>query len=226
MNSFPINTSGIFFLRTEIHRLLFTSVSFGCLMLAVRMLYTGSWMFGFLAWNLFLAFIPYFISYTLTIHVDWVEKKWKRYVILTAWLAFIPNSFYILTDLFHLHDSHAVPRWFDLLMIVTFAWNALLMGIMSVRHIEKITQGLWRYRYDWLFIIPVMWLNALGIYIGRYLRFNSWDIISNPFGLISDIAGILIHPLRSANAWGMIVCFTFFLSIIYTTLKKMSRMIG
>lgn len=211
---------------SEMNRLLLTSVSFGCLMLAARIIYTGSWMFGFLAWNLFLAFIPYYISWNLTRRADWVENKWKCYPVLLMWLAFIPNSFYILTDLFHLHDSSAVPRWFDLLLIFTFAWNALLMGIVSVRHIEKITQAVWRYRYDWLFILPVMWLNALGIYIGRYLRFNSWDIISNPFGLVSDIIKILIHPFRYPNAWGMIMCFSFFLSIIYITIKRFSRMVA
>jgi uncharacterized membrane protein len=226
MNTAPLYPNKLFFAGTAIHRLLLTSVGFGCLLLAARIVYTGQWMFGFLAWNLFLAFIPYVISYQLTIRSSWLDKKWKRAIAMLAWLAFIPNSFYILTDLFHLFDSYQVPRWFDLLLIFTFAWNALLMGIMSVRHIEKIIQATWRYRFDWLFVFPVMWFNALGIYIGRYLRFNSWDIISNPFSLLADIGRILLHPLRYANAWGMIVCFSFFLGIIYLTIKQVSRTIA
>jgi uncharacterized membrane protein len=223
MNTASLYPARLLPARTEIHRLLITSVGFGCLLLGVRIVYTGQWMFGFLAWNLFLAFVPYVLSNYLAQHTGWMKNKWKCMAALTAWLVCIPNSFYILTDLFHLHDSQSMPRWFDLLLIVTFAWNAMLMGIMSVRHIEKITQAMWRYRYDWLFVFPVMWLNALGIYIGRYLRFNSWDIVSNPFELIADIFNMLVHPLRFVNAWGMIVCFSFFLSIFYMTIKRISR---
>ncbi len=209
--------------KLEIHRLLMTSVGFGLLLLMARIVYTGKLTFAFLVWNLFLAFLPYLLSYQLTMRPWWIENKWKFALAFTAWLLFIPNSFYILTDLFHLYDSHAVPRWFDLLLIISYAWNALMMGIMSVRHMEKILGALWLYRFETLFVFPVMWLNALGVYIGRYLRFNSWDVISNPFQLVTDIAGILLHPFDYVNAWGMIMSFAFFLSIFYMTIKRMSR---
>jgi len=97
------------------------------------------------------------------------------------------------------------------------------MGILSVRHMEKIVQAIWLYRFDWFFVYPVMLLNALGIYIGRYLRFNSWDIVSNPFWLVADIAHLLLHPVQYKSAWGMVFCFSFFLSIVYMTLRKISR---
>jgi len=213
----------IYLLKTEIQRLLLTSVVFALLLLTARTVYTGQFTFVFLVWNLFLAFVPYFLSYSLMLRPAWIESKWKFAVVFTAWLLFVPNSFYMLTDLFHLYDSSSVPRWYDLLLIFCFAWNALLIGILSVRHMEKIIQAKWQYRLDWLFVYPIMLLNALGIYIGRYLRYNSWDIISNPFHLLADTFHIILHPLQYKDAWAMVLVFSYFLSILYVTLRKLSR---
>jgi uncharacterized membrane protein len=215
--------AGINVLKHEIHGLLLTSVGFSVLLLAARMIHTGRLTFAFLVWNLFLAFVPYFFSYRMTQRPAWIQSRWKFPVVFIAWVLFIPNAFYILTDLFHLFDSSAVPLWYDLLLIVSFAWNALLMGILSVRHMEKIVAAKWPQLPGWAFLYPVMVLNALGVYIGRYLRFNSWDIVSSPFSLVADIAEILWHPVHYKQAWGMIVCFSFFLGILYTTIKKMGH---
>jgi uncharacterized membrane protein len=209
--------------KSGIHRLLLIAVAFSGLLLAARIAYTGSLAFIFLAWNLFLAFVPYFLSQWLTITPSWRKNKWKLAAVFIAWLLFIPNSFYIVTDLFHLHQGSAVPPWYDLLLIFTFAWNGLLMGILSVRQMEKIAEGLWPGRHEGFFVYPVMWLNAFGVYIGRYLRFNSWDVVNNPLQLATDIGHILAHPLVYKNAWGMITCFSVFLAIFYTTIRKMSR---
>jgi len=71
-----------------------------------------------------------------------------------------------------------------------------------------------------IFVYPVMWLNSLGIYIGRYLRFNSWDIFTNPLGLSYDIGRMLVHPLFYRDGWGMIFCFSILMTLMYLTLKK------
>lgn len=212
-----------YFLKSEINRLLMISVGFGLCLLLARIIYTGEYTFTFLVWNLFLAFVPYFLSYTLTQYPSLIENKWKFAGIFTVWILFVPNSFYILTDLFHLTQREEAPIWFDLILIISFAWNALLIGILSVRHMEKIFQAMWLYRFDWLFIFPIMWLNGLGVYIGRYMRFNSWDIVSNPFQLAWDIIQLHIYPMDHKGAWGMTICFSIFLTIIYITIKKTSK---
>jgi uncharacterized membrane protein len=222
-NFFPFRWISVYVLKTEILRLLLTSVGFSFILLLARTVYTGGLTFTFLVWNLFLAFVPFFLSYSLTLRPAWMERKWKFVAVFTTWLLFIPNSFYMLTDLFHLYDSFSVPRWYDLLLILSFAWNASLMGILSVRHIEKVMETKLLYKNDWAFVYPVMFLNAMGIYIGRYLRFNSWEMISNPFRLLADMMHILLHPFYYKGAWAMIICFSFFLSILYMTLKKLSK---
>ncbi len=218
----------IFFLRTEIGRLLAAGMIFSIAMTTARTLYTGHLTFIFLIWNLFLAWVPYFISHRLYYYQGEIKSKFIVAFVLLAWLAFVPNTFYIITDLYHVGDEYndfAMPQWFDLIMILSFAWNGLLLGILSVRHIEKIVQKNFSIKYELLFLYPVMWLNALGVYIGRYLRFNSWDVISNPFHLIRDIADILFHPFAEKYATGMIFCFSVLMTLIYLTLKKVSKAI-
>ncbi len=220
--------SRIFFLRSEIDRLLTLSILFSCMLVMARIVYTGRLTFLFLVWNLFLAFVPWFISRQLIQKPRWAVNKMIFLFFFLIWLAFIPNSFYILTDLYHLGDGYndyRVPDWFDLSMILSFAWNGLLLGMLSVRQMEKMLQ--WRFpgKYGLLFLYPIMWLNALGVYTGRYLRYNSWDVLTDPFQLIRSIAITLLHPFAYRYAWGMICCFSILLTLIYFSLKKISKTI-
>jgi uncharacterized membrane protein len=209
--------------RNERDRVLLLSMSFSVLLACIRVAWTGRLTFLFLVWNLFLAYVPYVFSTWLQQRPDFIEKRLMFTAFFIAWLLFIPNAFYLLTDLFHLGNHPGVPLWFDLALIGSFAWNGLLLGIISVLQMEKIVQVYLQGKNELLFIYPVMWLNALGIYIGRYLRFNSWDIITNPFGLFSDISVMALHPLQNKYAWGMILCFSVFMTVIYITIKRIGK---
>jgi uncharacterized membrane protein len=202
--------------------LLISSV-FSCLLVAARVIVTGYNTYLFLIWNLFLAFIPYIISEWLSTRVKVMESRLALMLVLAAWLLFIPNAFYIVTDLFHLHEFNDVPAWFDLLMIFSFAWNGLLLGLLSVRRVEAILQVITGRSFSLLFVFFVMWLNAFGIYIGRYLRFNSWDIVSQPFTLFTDLFDIIFHPVTYRMDWGMIFIYATFMTVLYLTLKKAAR---
>jgi uncharacterized membrane protein len=248
--------------RKEMDRLLNYSMLFSCLLAVFRVIHTGRSTFLFLIWNLFLAYVPYVISGWMSrqrIGLDSVvarvedrdgpaERVSQRkggigmVILFVLWLLFVPNTFYILTDLYHLGDSYndrQVPQWFDLVLILSFAWNGLLLGVLSVRHVEKLLQpwlsrGRWRMLWGrqggsgsaWLFVYPIMWLNALGVYTGRYLRYNSWEIVSNPFRLLIDIARMIIHPLQHHYAWDMIFCFSILMTLIYMMMKRMSRVLA
>jgi uncharacterized membrane protein len=142
-------------------------------------------------------------------------------VLSLVWLLFIPNTFYILTDLYHLNDhgrTSRIPEWYDLVLILSFAWNGLLLGVLSVRHMEKLFMPRAPALAGWLFVHPIMMLAALGVYTGRYLRYNSWDIISDPLQLLADILDMIIHPLRNHPVWNMIFCFSILLTLIYRML--------
>ncbi|MDB5196384.1 MAG: hypothetical protein JWP88_755 [Flaviaesturariibacter sp.] len=214
-----------FLKRNELDRLLFLGCSFSCAMVLFRVTYTGEWRFIFLVWNLFLATLPYVVSTQLQKRIDWIESN-KRFMLATiCWLLLLPNSFYILTDLFHLRASPVIPKWYDLAMLFSFAWNGLLLGTLSMRQMERIVSIKFSIKQEWLFVIPVTLLNALGIYIGRYLRYNSWDVLTNPAGLLAEIGQLLLHPVQNRFDWSMILCFSTLLFLFYSTLKSLgSRM--
>lgn len=245
------------FLRSEIDRLLTASMCFSCGLVVLRMIHSHSWLFLWMIWNLFLACIPYKLSGWLCRRLGRPQTGPSRVhasnqslsgpigsrplfivAVCLVWLLFIPNSFYMLTDLFHLYDSKnpRIPAWYDLALIFSFAWNGLLLGVLSLRQMERLLESkqlataIFGRRLQVplpyptaLFVYPIIGLSALGVYTGRYLRYNSWDILSNPFQLIEDIAYMIIHPLRTRPAWDMILCYTILLSFIYVMLKKMSR---
>lgn len=216
----------LFFLKSETDRLLTLSMLFSIMLVAASVLYSGKPLFLFLIWNLFLGYIPYAVSNWLMQHPEWIEKKWRFSAVLLVWILFIPNSFYIVTDIFHLRETYWVPLWLDLIVLVSFAWNGLLLGFISIRHMEKIMETKLFNGTILKFTFPVIWLNALGVYIGRYLRYNSWDFLTNPFALFRDIVSLIIHPVENVYAWGMIFCFAFFMFVVYTVLKKIGNMIA
>ncbi|MBO9199104.1 MULTISPECIES: DUF1361 domain-containing protein [Niastella] len=209
----------------EIDRMLTLSMGFSIALVMARIVYTDKFTFIWLIWNLFLAWVPYVISSWLQKQTEMQEQKWKFFAIAVIWLLFIPNSFYILTDLFHLGKFHNVPNWFDLTLIISFAWNGLLLGVLSVRQIERMVQKYFPGKHELVFIFPIMWLNAIGVYIGRYPRFNSWDVVTNPIGLCAYLVKMICHPVQYVYAWGMVACFSVFMTLVYLTIKRISKAI-
>jgi uncharacterized membrane protein len=207
--------------KSEIEKTVMLSCLFSVGLTAVRVVYTGELLFVWLNWNLFLAFVPYAITRYLLRHPGWIQNNKKLFAAFIGWLLFIPNSFYIITDLFHLSSRLPVPLWYDLALILSFVWNGLVLGILSVRQMEKIIASRWKLANEWFFVYPMMLLNAFGIYVGRFLRYNSWDVITNPSRLLSDIIYLIIHPLRNRFDWSMILCYSVFMTLMYITIKKM-----
>jgi uncharacterized membrane protein len=206
--------------RTELERVLFVSASFSILLTIIRWNYTGTFMFLWLNWNLFLAFLPFALTRFLQSRPDWIESRIKFFTAFICWLVLLPNAFYIITDLFHLMRRPPVPLWFDLALILSFAWNGLQLGIISLRQMEDLMKARFPRMNTVFFAAVLMILNALGVYIGRYLRYNSWDVLSNPFQLLGDIVYLTIHPLRNFDGWSMIGCYALLMGTIYMTFKK------
>ncbi len=163
-----------------------------CLVFSIiRVFASATPTFLFLNWNLFLAFVPWALSSTLIVFLYLQQKKLAVISLVGTWLLFFPNAPYILTDLFHLRLTSSMPMWFDLLLILSFAWVGLLFGFMSLWDIEKILK---RYLitsrlhkvldFRWaisLFSSLLLFIGSFGIYLGRYLR---WNIIAEPFAMI------------------------------------------
>jgi uncharacterized membrane protein len=210
-----------YYSRNDAEQMLLLCSLFSMGLMVFRIVYTGYLLFAFLAWNLFLAYLPFLISKRMTMQRP--KRKWIFLFGAFAWLLFIPNAFYIITDLFHLDMNESVPLWYDLALLLSFAWTGLLFGILSVRQMEKLFEQAFNRKLDLFFILPVMALNGFGVFVGRYLRFNSWDVITSPIQLIKDIVYLFIHPIRNRFDWSMIVCYTILLTLIYYGVKRISR---
>jgi len=193
------------------------------LLLMIRIVLSHRISYIFLAWNLLLAYVPLLIANWLNRHEAVMRNKIIVVLSISAWLLFMPNSFYIVTDLFHLDTTAENRPWFDLTLIFSFAWNGILFGIISIWKMEILVKKMKGRLASALLIFTVMWLNAFGVYIGRVLRFNSWDIIFNPFALLSEIVEMIINPYDYKSAWAMSVCFGLFFIILYYTMKKLTE---
>lgn len=189
-----------------------------------RFIYSDTKVFLFLNWNLFLAFIPWGLTTLTVIKPKIRQSKITIYILLFTWLLFFPNAPYILTDLFHLRlQISSMPIWFDLVLILSFAWTGLLFGLLSLWDIEEILQQSMKKTYVTILSTGLLFLGSFGIYIGRYLRWNSWDIIAEPFKLAYDIGDRLINPFDHPRTWGMTILMGLFLNILYWSFQLIRK---
>lgn len=196
---------------------------FSFFLIGSRIYITGRLHFVFLVWNLFLAFIPWAITTALVLNPAAGQRKWLITGAAMLWLLFFPNSPYIFTDLFHLRDARTAPRWYDLIMILTFAWTGLIYGFQSLRDLEKLLRQWFHPKLIQASIVFVLFLSSFGVYLGRYLRWNSWDILRYPTKLLGDVADRLIHPMDHPATWGMTVLMGVLLNIMYWSLHVLRQ---
>lgn len=190
----------------------------------LRVFFTGYHTFLFLNWNLFLAFIPWLCS---SISIQLQTRKWGKFLViptLLVWLLFFPNAPYILTDLFHIkYNSTAAPIWFDTTLILAFAWTGLIYGISSLSNIAFIIGKYISQKWSSVIITTMLFITAFGVYLGRYLRWNSWDIVHQPSLLFSDISDRFVHPFSHPRTWGMTIMLGVLLNMMYWGVKLLKN---
>jgi len=212
------NIITLFQKRFKTLSLLTLSLSFCIALLVIRMKITQTMYFRFLIWNLFLAIVPYAIT-TYLVSLKKIRLI-KLVVYFIIWLLFLPNAPYIITDLLHLKVSSSSMLWLDVLMISFFAINGLLLFYLSLLDFKAIVEQHLNTTTTHIIIIIVLLLTSFGMYLGRFLRYNSWEILSNINHLFTDIINILLLPKQHYNAWLFTICFGFALNIGYVVFKN------
>jgi uncharacterized membrane protein len=188
------------------------------IILAIRIYVSESLMYLFYVWNLFLAAIPILLSRSL---LSERRISLKAGLMLLGWLLFFPNAPYIITDIFHFKARSPIPTWFDLLLVTSAAWNGLILGLVSLMNIEMFLTRHFLIKQVRLFVIISLAAGSFGIYLGRFLRFNSWNVITHPETLIKAIGIRVIHPFEHVRTWGFTILFAVFITLVYFTLKQL-----
>ena len=177
--------------------------------------------------NLMLAWIPLVFA-SMAYGFSWSRKLVFLIVPLFAfvWLIFFPNAPYMLTEFQHLRlNAATAPLWYDVLMLIWFAWIGLLLGIYSLYLMQEIVARIFRPTVGWLFTLAVTVLSSVGIYLGRFLRWNSWDILQDPKPIAKDIWGWFRHPGSNLSAYGFTIVFTFLFLFVYLAFYTFSKVV-
>jgi uncharacterized membrane protein len=198
-------------------KLLYVFITFIAALIIFRLEYFGNYYFIFLLWNLFLAWLPYMLGK----YMQRVNIPWKQWLLALLWLLFLPNAFYIVTDLVHLRHTTSAPVWLDVAILFASAVVGLMMALVSLYRMEQFFLGRFGKRYVSAGVSVVLLLASFGVYLGRYLRWNSWDIITNPLALFASVANRVIFPFAHLRTWGM----TFVLAVIFGLLYYMGKKI-
>jgi uncharacterized membrane protein len=195
---------------------LFLSTMMACAFYAFRVLYSGSYNYANLLVNLFLAWLPYiFAVIAASIYAVTPKRWWLILLFGFLWLAFFPNAPYIVTDFYYLDPRPPVPLWFDISLIAIFAITGCFLAIASLRSIHRMIDNSVGRVLGWLFALFALGLASFGVYLGRFGRYNTWDILFEPKSLLKEITSNLLNPLDNLGFLGFTIMFTCILLVFY-----------
>jgi uncharacterized membrane protein len=183
---------------------------------AFRVFYSGTNNYSNLVWNLCLAWIPYVISVIASFVYRSNPNHWGTILILFFfWLVFFPNAPYMVTDFYHLEPRPPVPLWFDISLIAIFAITGCFLAIASLRLMHIIIEGYLGKFIGWVFALFALGLGSLGVYLGRFSRFNSWDIFLEPKSVAKEVIYNILNPVDNLGFVGFTLMFTSILLVFY-----------
>jgi uncharacterized membrane protein len=190
-----------------------------------RIVAVGNIGYGFLVWNLFLAWLP--LIFALLIrerYVNGERRGWRLFGLGAAWLLFFPNAPYIFTDLIHLTTKFHGHFWADMVLILLCALTGLMLGFVSLFLVQSVVADRFGRVASWLFIAVVAGLSGVGVFIGRFLRLNSWDVLLRPEKFYHHVNNWTSDPFASAMPYVFPALFAVFLFIVYLMLYALTRL--
>ncbi len=191
---------------------LLVSNAVSVILFGLRIVGAQNFDYWFLFWNLFLAWLPVLFAWLLIKSLrtrSWAEPLPVLWSLL--WLGFLPNSFYIMTDLIHLQSTGDIGVLYDVVFVMSFIWNGLVAGMLSMLLVHAQLAKRRNASLAAMVMASVIGLVSFAIYLGRSLRWNTWDVIVNPAGLLFDVSERVINPLDHPQS--VTTTATFFLLI-------------
>lgn len=165
-----------------------------------------------------LAWIPYLFSLLVgLLHRRFPGQWWLLIAPFVFWLIFFPNAPYVVTDLLHLDPHPPVPIWYDVGLFASFVWTGCLIAVTSLNIMQSAVRSYLGSVASWMFVAATVVLSGLGIYLGRFLNWNSWDLLFEPRQVFTDVLIRVIHPIRFMQIYGVTLMFAAFLLVCYLT---------
>ena len=221
----------------------------GLTLLGLRFLYSGNAGYRFMVWNLFLAWVPLGLSVPIAwaARAGRGERRGRGgramslpvAALALLWLVFYPNAPYLLTEFIHLDPSYAVrerpirwlagvalgrdvPVWYDALLILVFAWTGLMLGVAALWVVQGAIKDRFGSTIGWAAVVAVLGLSGFGISLGRFERWNSWDLFFRPATLLSDVAARVLNPLEHARTTAVTLVLAAFLLLAYLSIMALA----
>jgi uncharacterized membrane protein len=188
-------------------------------LLLFRFARTGSLALAFLAWNLFLAAVPAVAAWFFARAMGKNSSTVERVVWFVIWIVFLPNAPYIITDFVHLTTRPGIPFWYDTALLVSCAGTGLLLGYTSIADVQVVVARRYSELMGWLLVIGAVLLSGFGIYLGRFLRWNSWDTVTSPRQLSLAITERVMNPLSNPQTFGVTIVYGVGLFLGYVALR-------
>lgn len=198
---------------------LLASSALAMTLLAGRVALSGRLTLAFLAWNLTLAWIPWICSAA----AQAAERRATTLVASAAWIVFLPNAPYLVTDFLHLSARPPIPLWYDIALLSSFAWTGCLLAVISLRAMHTLVEKRLGTPAGWAFVAACAGLTGFGIYIGRFLRWNSWDLALRPAAVLEDLCFKLASPAWRPQTAGVTLTFAAIFFVMYLALDTGRR---
>ena len=197
------------------------------LLVATRVAWTGNYRYLFLGWNLFLAWVPVFLALLAQerFQADAVEgRSWHFAALAGVWLLFFPNAPYIFTDLIHLTGYFSAHFWVDMTLILCCALTGFVLGFVSLFVMHGLVKRRLGSLAGWAFVAGVAVVSSFGVCLGRFMRFNSWDVLFQPIKLYHHIGGWFTDPVGQRLSLGFGALFAAFTFIAYLMLYALTHL--
>ena len=192
--------------------------------LLARWAYGEAGAYDFLPWNLFLAWVPLLAAVAVYDSARHGVKLARLLPLGAIWLLFLPNAPYLLTDFVHLGSRDDAPLWFDIVLFGSFAWTGMLLAFLSIFLMQAVVRRGYGATWGWALVGTSLAASSFGIYLGRSLRWNSWDFVLRPGALLEDIWARLADPLAYPRGVGMTLALTLVLWTGYLTLYAFAQL--
>ncbi len=180
----------------------------------------------FLIWNLVLAAVPALLAWWLAERLKtqgWLA--WPQLLITLVIIAFLPNTFYLITDFVHLRQTSEASLYFDVILLSSFVINGIILGFLTVYMLHRQLLKRFTEKNAMLSVMFILFLASFATYLGRFTRFNTWDILLRPAGLLFDVSDRFINPSQHTDTYIATITLFAVLSTAYLVFYTATKLI-